>query len=377
MAPPFTGQWKGSSTLGSFVVANIGPHDAALRGTVSVFQQFKIDDQEHAFWTWYALTATQVDEHTIEGELSPPTIHHHLTGEVYSTEDFLELQRKTGLELPTTTRFRGNLDGEYALEVSWISQYPTAQDTADSARLNKGRLSSSKIPHEEMRWNQFKEYALNQDHGRIYRGQPRHWRLQTSYHRTGYSDIISYLDNKVPELEKYINTISKREFNALDDRDLGALLNLAQHHGYPTPLLDWTRSPYVAAFFAFEDESKLKPDRSVSIFSFDAKAWSKETGTIAQLRVPNLIVRTLDLPAFGNVRALPQQSLTMYSNVNDIEDIISRNETTKGQYLRAVAIPSIDRDAAMKDLSLMGITWGSMFPDLDGVCKQLAVRHFP
>ena len=89
-----------------------------------------------------------------------------------------------------------------------------------------------------------------------------------------------------------------------------------------------------------------------------------------------MVLRTLELPGFGNSRVLPQQSLTMYSNVDNIEEIIQSHEKTPGQLIKAVSIPTSDRKAAMRDLSLMGITWGSMFPGFDGVCKQLRARHF-
>jgi len=280
------------------------------------------------------------------------------------------------MEYPEKVTISGSINSDSNLTISTRYFYPSHHKKEEVFKLSKTAKTSSTAPHQHMGWEEFKSFALNQEDGLIYRGQAKSWPLQTSYHRTGYADLVSYLDNEVIELEHHINAISNHPYNIQEDRSLGALLNLAQHHGYPTPLLDWTKSPYVAAFFAFENKNELKKDGKITIFIFNENKWSAQAGKDAPIRAPHIMVRTVELPGFNNPRVLPQQALTMFSNMNDIEQIIQANEKAKGDFLTRVTIDVSEADKAMRDLKLMGLTWGSLFPGFDGICKQLKSRHF-
>ena len=81
--------------------------------------------------------------------------------------------------------------------------------------------------------------------------------------------------------------------------------------------------------------------------------------------------------AINNPRMVPQQALSTVTNVDDIEEFIEYQEANfQKTYLQVIDLPIADRPQIMHELSLMGITAGSMFPGLDGACEQLKERNF-
>ena len=83
-----------------------------------------------------------------------------------------------------------------------------------------------------------------------------------------------------PEFDKWVD--DQRMFGTREIPALEYLVYL-RHHGFPSPLLDWTQSPYVAAYFALGSASPLT--ERVAIFAYleyagGAKGSSSRTPSI-------------------------------------------------------------------------------------------------
>lgn len=239
--------------------------------------------------------------------------------------------------------------------------------------------NDSKITGEQMSWDEFKKYiSAYSDKHSLYRGQRDPWRLRTSFHRRERYRISKFLEHDVKQLHQKLSAITPHYFDLTIPEQNGAFISLLQHHGYPTPLLDWTYSPYVAAFFAFRDwPINYNEDGSARIYIFNNKDWQQRYTQIQNADPPFPHLSVMDFIAINNPRLVPQQSVTTVTNIDDIEAYLLEKEAESGvKYLQAIDIPASERDKAMNDLRFMGITAGSMFPSIDGVCEELKERNF-
>jgi hypothetical protein len=232
-------------------------------------------------------------------------------------------------------------------------------------------------------WVSFRNYALALETDRyIFRGQRKPWRLRTRYHRTRRADLRRYQMNDLEMLYRAIVPRTKHVFDRSIPDQFGAFLNLVQHHGYPTPLLDWTYSPFVAAFFAYWrvmniDASEADTDERVRIFVFDRRKWHEKFKHIPFLRPAGLNLSIMDFMPLENERAIPQQSVSTVTNIDDVEAYIVEAERTSGhKYLTVVELPVYERRDVMRGLRMMGITASTLFPGLDGVCEDFRERSF-
>jgi FRG domain-containing protein/restriction endonuclease HindI-like protein len=271
--------------------------------------------------------------------------------------------------------------------IQQVPEWPVFRVTGDevSGRVPVTRVSSwRKLP--ELLDDPFFNRPKTQ---LIYRGHRRYdWPLTPSLGRFDSRKIITE-DIAYAQLRFFRRAVRGRllDHTLVAEGEDYELWSVGQHHGLLTPLLDWTHSPYVALFFAFE-----KPDqRAETDNPFRAIYILNKTHVETEKFCPDVSV--LEPRKDDHGRLVNQAGLFTYSSYgNTLENFLinSLHDEVLGEvreedeakelakYICKIYIPNEERDACLRHLRMMNVHHGSLFPDLFGAaqyCNILAAEE--
>jgi hypothetical protein len=204
----------------------------------------------------------------------------------------------------------------------------------------------------------------------LFRGQrDPHWPLTPTFDRMfanrTKSDrlrisaaLLAHFRRSVEGLDEIPHSLPATEHN---------LLALGQHYGLPTRLLDWTDSPYVAAFFAYNSRALWGiTDQKIAIWVLDTQnaIWSAQYG-----------VEVIDVSAFGNKRLRNQTGKFTLSKTpfSSLEDYVEAHADQTDALFKCL-LPAQDYARALADLDAMGIHHASVFPEIEGSAQMALFR---
>lgn len=203
-----------------------------------------------------------------------------------------------------------------------------------------------------------------------FRGHSRSsYRLEPTIDRHQQFDADSDREKAIAtllrEYRREVITLGYGDNSPLDD----SFELLARHHGLPSPLLDWTRSPWVASFFAFRD-ADVNTDGEVVVFGLDR---SRVDSAVLQPQEENARPRVewIDNPELVRVNPRAQHQRGVFVRRSTIHDTL---EALLQPALTAFRLPATEKKSALRDLDQMLLNDTSLMYDLDAAARTATWR---
>lgn len=194
--------------------------------------------------------------------------------------------------------------------------------------------------------------------------------------------VVESLTNRawdhIPDFPVFQRLLNERDWldQALSDNSaIYQYLIYLRHHGFPSPLLDWSASPYIAAMFAFDGMDKNAAD--VLIYAY-VRNQIQGHGSDSHLFVVGPYVRT-------HPRHFSQQSrytLCVQHNLMDPQrDYIFLphaqvlENSGNDDLIVKIVIPSSERQRALLELDSMNINPYALYGSEESLIRTVARRE--
>ncbi len=230
----------------------------------------------------------------------------------------------------------------------------------------------------------------------LYRGQSNsEWSMQTTLERvrskpTSVTEYYRHLLTTRPQIEAFSNSrwddlmeLNKYTEWAESRSDLEwpeypgyEYMIYLRHHGFPSPLMDWTMSPYVAAYFAYTNIPESS--NNVAIYCYCehvglGKTWS---GGEPLITVKGPYARS-------HKRHFMQQckyticAKNIDGNLYYVgHDEVFKHDKPSQDLLWKIVVPKATAKAALKDLDSMNVNALSLMGSEDSLIQTLAARLY-
>jgi len=265
---------------------------------------------------------------------------------------------------------------------------------ASGWRLIKKESSDGRRTYRLSSWSNFFPFLETEVFGAstkskrayIWRGQrSSNWSISSSFDRL--IEKLNLLNSRALERlsEEHLESFAyaargRRGFNPRK-LDLKADANewwaLGQHFGLATPLVDWTRSPFAAAYFAFEEVGSSQTKHRI-VYGLDRLAVERIGKVLGESPVEGRgsVVEFVEPMSDENQRLVSQSGLFTRAPIAFPVDrwVAWAFEGSPAPVLLRIMIPDADRLGCLRALDRMNINHLSLFPDLTGASRSTNLK---
>ena len=197
------------------------------------------------------------------------------------------------------------------------------------------------------------------------------------------AEFYSWIDKIKPLINPYMSEKWERkstrkgypfDFKEYDEGswDLPELEYIAylRHHGFPTPILDWSQSPYVALFFACEDFISTKTNGKVFVY-IDEKNYSVDGNEIPFMRRVGYYVEAGKRHlAQKSEYLLPSKYYNYEWHFISVDEVITYDP--KRYSIKEIEIDKRSKKLIISELHTMLVNRHNLYFDEDNLIKHFA-----